>query len=262
MVISISGCSAIGATGPDGEPGISGSQGTDGAVGPSGATGATGGRGANGATGSTGAQGLSGAAGPQGITGGRGATGANGEQGVAGPAGSSSSSGATGAPGAPGSQGTRGEQGIAGPTGPMGSGEAALFYALMPGDNAATVAVGSDVQFPNSGPTSSTGIFRNTASSFKLVTPGVYRVIFQTSINEAGQLELTLNGSPINYTVTGRATGTSYIGLTTLIQTTVADSLITVRNPAGNSTALTLTPLAGGTNPVAATLLIELVKAN
>ena len=71
---------------------------------------------------------------------------------------------------------------------------------------------------------------------------------------------LTLNGSDLGpYTVVGRATGTSQISGTVLIQTSVVNSILTVRNPAGNSTALTITPLAGGTRPVSASLLIELV---
>jgi hypothetical protein len=73
-------------------------------------------------------------------------------------------------------------------------------------------------------------------------------------------LILTLNGVDLAYTVVGRATGTSQITGTVLVQTTVVNSVVTVRNPAGNSTALTITPLAGGTRPVSATLLIELVK--
>ena len=41
-----------------------------------------------------------------------------------------------------------------------------------------------------------------------------------------------------------------------LIQTQIANSVLTVRNPAGNTTALTITPIAGGTNSVSAHLVI------
>jgi hypothetical protein len=132
----------------------------------------------------------------------------------------------------------------------------------MPGDNAATVGVGQDVDFPQNGPTTSTGILRTLTDSFALVTPGVYRVTFQVSVSEPGQLVLTLDGAELPYTVTGRATGTSVIGLTTLVATNAAGQVLTVRNPSGNLNALTITPLAGGSQPVSATLLIELVKAN
>ena len=40
------------------------------------------------------------------------------------------------------------------------------------------------------------------------------------------------------------------------VTTTVINSILTVRNLAGNSTALTITPLAGGTRPVSAHLVI------
>jgi hypothetical protein len=132
----------------------------------------------------------------------------------------------------------------------------------MPIDNVYTVAPGSAVSFPHSGPTTSTGITRISDSTFVLATPGVYRVSFTVSVDEAGQLILTLDGLELPYTVTGRATGMSPISLTTLVTTTSANQTLEVSNPSGNSNALTITPLAGGTQPVSATLLIELVKAS
>ena len=53
----------------------------------------------------------------------------------------------------------------------------------------------------------------------------------------------------------GHATGASQIIGMALV-TTVINSILTVRNPAGNATALTITPLAGGTRPVSAHLVI------
>jgi len=67
---------------------------------------------------------------------------------------------------------------------------------------------------------------------------------------------LTLNGQDLEYTVVGRATGTSQIIGMAIVTTTVEDSILTVRNPAGNSTALSVTPLAGGTRSVSAHLVI------
>ena len=56
-----------------------------------------------------------------------------------------------------------------------------------------------------------------------------------------------------NYTIThGHAVA---IGMA-IITTTVINSILTVRNPAGNAAALTITPLAGGTRPVSAHLVI------
>jgi hypothetical protein len=131
------------------------------------------------------------------------------------------------------------------------------FYALMPGDNSATVAPGTDVSFPENGPALvSTHITRINATQFNLGDIGTYQVMFQVSVTEPGQLDLTLNGSELAYTVVGRATGTSQIVEMALVQTIAADSTLTVRNPAGNSTALNITPFAGGASPVSAHLVI------
>jgi hypothetical protein len=127
----------------------------------------------------------------------------------------------------------------------------------MPGDNFATVAVDADVSFPENGPAlSSTGITRINTTQFSLGAIGIYQVMFQVSVTEPGQLELTLDGNGLAYTVVGRAAATSQIVEMALVQTTAADSTLTVRNPAGNSTALTITPSAGGASPVSAHLVI------
>ena len=126
----------------------------------------------------------------------------------------------------------------------------------MPPDNTAPVAPGADVSFPQTGPSGGTDILRTGEDSFTLVTPGVYLVQFQVSVTEAGQLLLTLNGADLAYTVVGRATGTSQIVGTALVETTAANSVLTVRNPEGTAEALTITPVAGGTRPVSAHLVI------
>ncbi|SHN84790.1 hypothetical protein [Desulfitobacterium chlororespirans] len=130
------------------------------------------------------------------------------------------------------------------------------FFALMPPDNAATVAPGTDVSFPQDGPTSGTTITRTSDTEFNLSAIGTYQVLFQVSVSEAGQLVLTLDGDDLAYTAVGRATGTSQIVGMAYVTTTVTDSVLTVRNPADNATALTITPIAGGTVPVSAQLVI------
>lgn len=198
-----------------------------------------------------GPQGVAGALGPQGLTGLVGAIGALGPQGIA---------GALGPQGIAGLAGALGAAGLAGPAGPAGPAGGLLgfadFFALMPGDNAATVAPGTDVSFPQNGPISGTAITRIGASSFNLAEIGTYQVLFEVSVTEAGQLMLTLNGADLPYTVVGRATGASQIVGMALVQTSVINSILTVRNPAGESTALTITPVAGGTRPVSAHLVI------
>lgn len=126
----------------------------------------------------------------------------------------------------------------------------------MPPDNAATVAPSTDVSCPQDGPNNDGGISWTGASSFNLSEIGTYQVFFNVPVSEAGQLELTLNGAPLEYTVVSRATGTSDISGMFIVDTTTINSVLTVRNPAGNAAALTITPLAGGTNPVSAHLVI------
>lgn len=55
----------------------------------------------------------------------------------------------------------------------------ASFYALMPGDNAATIAAGSPVLFPNAGPSSGASIMALTSSTFQLADIGTYEVNWQ-----------------------------------------------------------------------------------
>ena len=237
-----------GATGPQGPQGIAGPVGPQG---PRGETGPIGPQGPQGPAGPIGAQGPAGETGPVGATG---PVGPQGPQGVAGPA------GATGPAGPQGPQGVAGPVGATGPVGPEGPAGTVLayadFYALMPSDNAATVAPGTDVSFPQDGPNGGGAITRLSASSFNLGAIGTYQVLFQVSVDEAGQLILTLNGADLPYTVAGRATGTSQIVGMALVTTTAVNSVLTVRNPEGTAAALTITPLAGGTRPVSAHLTI------
>ncbi len=234
-----------GPVGPIGPRGIQGEQGPIGPAGPQGVQGEQGPVGPAGPQGIQGEQGPVGPAGPQGI---------QGEQGPVGPAGPQGIQGETGPVGPAGPQGVQGETGPVGPAGGVLS--FADFYALMPPDNAATVAPGTDVSFPQDGPNGGGNIIRLDGSSFQLGEIGTYQILFQVSVTEAGQLLLTLNGADLAYTVVGRATGTSQIVGMALIETTATNSVLTVRNPSGNAAALTITPLAGGTRPVSAHLVI------
>jgi hypothetical protein len=161
--------------------------------------------------------------------------------------------------GATGATGGLGPKGDTGSTGPIGLSQYAEFYALMPPNNAATVAAGGAVEFPQNGPQQG-NIARSggdSPSAFVLPNIGTYRVAFSVSVSEAGQLELTLNSGVLPYTVYGRATGTSEISGDALVSTTVINSVVSVVNPSGASTALTITPFAGGASPAAASLVIE-----
>lgn len=247
-------------------PGPQGPQGPQGVAGPQGPMGPQGPIGETGATGPAGPQGIAGPVGPQGPRGETGLTGPQGPQGVAGPIGPQGPAGETGPAGAVGPAGPQGPQGVAGPAGPQGpAGETgpagtvlafADFYALMPPNNATTIAAGEDVQFPQDGPNSGTGITRQSADSFILADAGTYLVQFQVTAGEGGQLILTLNGTDLPYTVAGREAGAAQIVGIALVTTTAANSVLTVRNPEGTAPPLTLTPSAGGTRPVSAHLVI------
>jgi hypothetical protein len=213
-----------------------------------------------GATGKTGARGSTGAKGEAGAAGARGAQGATGA-GAIGAAGATGATGATGAQGIAGSDGTNGTNGTNGAPGPVGPSAIAHFFALMPPDNAATVAPGSDIDFPQDGPIIGSDISRISADAFNLASIGIYRISFQVPVTEGGQLLLTLNGADLAYTVVGRQAGTTQIIEEALVETTTINSLMTVRNPAGNVSSLTITPLAGGTRPVSASLIIERLGA-
>ena len=80
---------------------------------------------------------------------------------------------------------------------------------------------------------------------------------FQVSIDEPGQLLVTLGGAEQAYTVVGRATGTSQLVGMCLVLTSAVNTTLTIRNPASSTTALTLTPNAGGSMSVSAHLIIK-----
>jgi hypothetical protein len=163
--------------------------------------------------------------------------------------------GVAGPAGPPGIAGPAGVPGIPGIPGAPGILDFSDFFALMPGDNTATVAAGSGVEFPQNGSTNGV-ITRLNTTQFLLPTIGTYLIQFQVSVTEPGQLMLTLDGDLIADSVVGRATGTSQIVGQSLVTTTTPNSILEVINPPGNSPALTITPLAGGTHAVSAHLVI------
>jgi hypothetical protein len=218
------------------------------AAGPPGPVGPTGPTGSTGPTGATGATGAAGPTGP---------TGPTGPQGVQGPAGSPGATGATGPAGTTGPTGATGATGPTGPQGPTGVIAFTSFYALMPGDNAATIAAGAPILFPQDGPTTGAAT-RLTSSTFTIATTGSYRIGVQVSVAEAGQIQLAVGGTGIATTVVGRAGPTTQLVIDTIVSLNVGD-VLSVINPPGNATSLTITPIAGGTHAVSATLSIEQV---
>src|SRR6185369_17833887 len=88
------------------------------------------------------------------------------------------------------------------------------------------------------------------------LAPGLYYVAFQVSVTEPGQLEIQLGPFNLTSTVVGRAAPTSQIVGFQLVRNFANGTLLSVRNPAVNATALTITPNAGGTSSVSAHLTI------
>lgn len=174
--------------------------------------------------------------------------------------------GYTGPTGSTGPSGSTGSTGSIGPTGATGAiGASGLgfahFFALMPGDNAATIALGTPVSFPQDGAVSlASPPTRSGPGVFILPSIGIYEVSFQVSVAEAGQLAVRLNGVQIASTVAGRATGTSQISNNVFVTTTTINETLEIINPAGNSAALTITPSAGGASAVSASLTIKRIE--
>lgn len=229
----------MGPTGPQGVQGIQGYQGPQGPTGPQGIPGPDG---AAGVTGPTGPQGIPGPAGTAGATG---ATGATGPMGPA---------GATGATGPTGPTGPTGATGATGPAGESGLSSYATFYALMPTDNAVAIAPNEPIDFPTTA-TKTNDITVTSPSVFTVTTAGNYLVMFQASTTEGGQLQLTVNNTPIAYTTVGKAgENTQIVGFAIL--PLAANDAISVINPETSTTAITLTQNAGGVSAVAAQLVI------
>jgi hypothetical protein len=162
----------------------------------------------------------------------------------------------TGSTGPAGATGPKGDKGDKGNQGENGGFSAADFFALMPGDNSSTIAAGENIEFPQNGPTFGPDIVRLSPSTFRLSTQGIYQVMFQVSIIESGQLCVVINAGQEPSTIVGRATGTSQLVGFCLFQTSVPNTVLSICNPLGEPAALTLTPVAGGTNPVSAHLII------
>jgi len=134
------------------------------------------------------------------------------------------------------------------------------FYAVMPPNNPSPIAVGGDVAFPSTGSSSNTDITRLTASTFQLGPIGVYQVYFSVPVDISGQLILTLNNVEQPYTVAGRLAASTPISGQAILTTSVANSILTVRNPAGSLNALPVSVSAGGVKPVSAHLVVTRLR--
>lgn len=176
--------------------------------------------------------------------------------------------GPRGPKGEKGHRGEKGPRGHTGAQGPAGVLDFADFYALMPTDNMGQISGGSDVAFPHDGPSSGSGnIARTSNTQFKLHEIGIYQVLFQVVVNVKGQLDLTLDSGtgPVELlnTVVGTSAAssdsTAIVGMA-IIQTTVVDSILTVRNPGKNTNSVILAQGAGGSQSLSAHLVITQIQ--
>ena len=98
--------------------------------------------------------------------------------------------------------------------------------------------------------------FRARQNTFRLIDIETYLIIYQDSVTEPEQLVIKVNDVELFYTSIGRATRTSQIIQTSIITTTIESSVLSIRNPESEAAALTITPLAKGTEPISAHLSI------
>jgi hypothetical protein len=129
-----------------------------------------------------------------------------------------------------------------------------FFYGLTtgtgnggPNDYPATIAPGAAVPFPRAGP-ATPDITSPSSTVITVANIGTYDITFRVHTTEPGQLQLALDTVPQPQTTSADMDPTSgghvLVG-NSIITTTVVDSIIQVINPAGNSTALTITPANG-----------------
>jgi hypothetical protein len=191
-----------------------------------------------------------------------GETGSTGEIGPTGQTGSTGETGPIGETGVTGVTGSTGSIGYTGSTGQAGRGIASVynFYALMPPDNPDTVAAGSPILFPrDSSANMGIDVVRTAPGQFNLLTAGTYQVLFQVSIDESGQLGVSLNSVLQSMTVVGRTAAFSQLMGMSLISTLTPGILLSIINPVGNG-ILTITPTAGGASAVTASLMITRIQ--
>jgi hypothetical protein len=135
-------------------------------------------------------------------------------------------------------------------------------------DNA-PIAVGAPFRFGSAPGPASTGttITQLSPSRFPLGPIGKYRVTWDASVTEAGQMALALSDLPVPAVPTevartrrGRATGTSQIIGNLFIQTTFANARLELWNSSGSAAALTPTPNAGGAAAAWTNITIQQVE--
>lgn len=142
-----------------------------------------------------------------------------------------------------------------------GFGPTASFFGTTTGtgsagnDYASTVAVKTTagtgrLPFPRNGASvpAVNGITRVDTSSFNLAAIGTYKISWVVATTEPAQWQVELNGTAVDNTIVvdqNPTAGGHPLTADFVITTTLANSVVAIINPAGNATALTITPSDG-----------------
>ncbi len=170
-----------------------------------------------------------------------------------------------------GNIGATGPAGPTGPTGPAGSIQAAQFVQL--GVQPFVVGAGQPFTYSTAVVTSpnvisSTALFNppyiTSGTVFTLVNIGQYEVNYQMNYPTDGGVVLylgtTLPGmAALPYTMIGKSTDGSVCG-SVIIQTTSANSFLSVNAAAGNSVGISIPPNSSTTNQSATTVSIKQIN--
>ncbi len=135
-----------------------------------------------------------------------------------------------------------------------------FFYLISPPD-AFVINGGDAIAFPNDGPVE--GITRVAMSSSEFILPsiGVYEVNWVLCIDEASQIDVWIDSGmgavEQTNTLLGRPAGTTQSNGSVFIETTAANSILTLRNASGNSPITISNGLFFGSQPAIGSLTIK-----
>jgi hypothetical protein len=137
------------------------------------------------------------------------------------------------------------------------------FFQSNPSTGGQQVFPDSAVDFPTSGSTTPDLTLINE-SEVNIANVGTYQVMFQVPVTGTAQLVLGLDtgSGPVEQssTVVGSsATSAQIVGMS-IVTTTSANTLLTVRNPAAATKAIRLANNLGGSEPVSAHLVITRIQ--
>ncbi|MBQ9349266.1 MAG: collagen-like protein, partial [Oscillibacter sp.] len=135
------------------------------------------------------------------------------------------------------------------------------FYALMPSDNADSIAPGGTVCLPNSGPNSGGCITRTGPDCFQLEEAGIYLILFNAAVQDQGQMVLHLNDADLPVSVSGQMGSLNQISGISLV-TAPAGAELSLRNPADSNSPLTLSKAEDGCGSLSAHLVIMQLSAD